>query len=64
MTDWIVDPQRRVVEVWHPGDELPELVTGTLRWRCAAEAPELEIPLPELFARLPGPPSEERAAQR
>jgi Uma2 family endonuclease len=57
-TYWVVDPDRRVVEVWHPGDELPELVTGLLTWRLALDAPELKINLPELFTSLPGLPSE------
>jgi Uma2 family endonuclease len=56
-TYWVVDTDRRVVEVWHPGDDLPELVTGELTWRPAPEAPVLKINLPELFGKLPGPPS-------
>lgn len=52
-TYWLVDPEARVVEVWRPGDEAPELVTGTLRWQVTAEAPVLEIPLAGLFADLP-----------
>jgi Uma2 family endonuclease len=51
-TYWIVDADARLVEVWHPGDEAPELVAGTLRWQVAAEAPVLEIPLPDVFRDL------------
>lgn len=53
-TYWIVDPDRAVVEVWHPGDELAEIVTGDLTWRVAPDAPDLRINLPQLFAHLPG----------
>jgi Uma2 family endonuclease len=52
-TYWMVDLEARVVEVWHPGDEAPEVVTGTLRLRVAATAPVLEIALRELFQDLP-----------
>lgn len=52
-TYWIVDPDARVVEVWRPGDEAPELITGTLTWRPTAETPAVEIDLPALFANLP-----------
>lgn len=53
-TYWIVDHDRRVVEVWHPGDELAEIVTKELVWRVRPEAPELRLDLPKLFAGLPG----------
>ena len=56
-TYWIVDADRRVVEVWHPEDEAPELVTGVLRWRVTPEAPELEIDLGEVWAGLPPEPT-------
>ena len=49
-TYWIVDLDAGVVEVWHPDDEQPEIVTDALRWRVGAEAEELEIDLGELFA--------------
>lgn len=57
-TYWIVDSDRGVVEVWQPGDELAEIVTGDLTWRVAPDAPELRINLPQLFARLPAPRQE------
>jgi len=53
-TYWIVDPDRAVVEVWQPGDELAEIVTGDLTWRVAPNTPDLRINLPQLFAQLPG----------
>ena len=52
-TYWIVDSDARVVEVWHPADSRPEIVTDVLRWRVTAEAAELAIDFAELFARLP-----------
>jgi Uma2 family endonuclease len=52
-TYWVVDAERRVVEVWHPGDEVPELVTDQLRWRVSPDAPECAIPLGEVWAALP-----------
>jgi Uma2 family endonuclease len=52
-TYWIVDADRRVVEVWHPDDDAPELVTEVLRWRVTPEAPELAIALRDVWAALP-----------
>ena len=52
-TYWIVDADKRLVEVWHPDDEAPEIVTDVLRWRVTLEAPTLEIPLGDVFATLP-----------
>ncbi len=52
-TYWIVDLEARVVEVWHPEDERPEIVADVRRWRVGDEAPELAIDLEELFTELP-----------
>lgn len=52
-TYWIVDADRRVVEVWHPEDEAPELVTDVLRWCVTPAAPELAIVLSEVWERVP-----------
>jgi Uma2 family endonuclease len=52
-TYWVVDTDARAVEVWHPDDARPEVVTDRLRWRLAPEAPELVIPLEETFRDLP-----------
>ncbi len=52
-TYWIVDPDARVVEVWRPDDERPEIVTEVPRWRVGAEAEELEIDLGDVF-KVPG----------
>jgi Uma2 family endonuclease len=53
-TYWIVDPDARLVEVWHPDDERPEIVTDVLRWRLAPDADEVAIELGNLFEKLPG----------
>ena len=52
-TYWIVDLEAQVVEVWHPDDERPEIMTDVLPWRVAAGAPELAIDLTSLFKDLP-----------
>lgn len=52
-TYWVVDPDARLVEVWRPDDERPEIVTESLRWRVTPEAPDLTIDLPALFSKLP-----------
>jgi len=52
-TYWVVDPDARLVEVWHPGDDRPEIVTDTLRWRVAPDSDGLVIELRELFENLP-----------
>ena len=52
-TYWIVDPDARLVEVWRPDDERPEIVTDVLRWRVAPGAEELALDLERLFEGLP-----------
>ncbi len=52
-TYWIVDPDARMVEVWRPDDERPEIVTDVLRWKVGAEAEELAIELEKVF-KVPG----------
>jgi Uma2 family endonuclease len=53
-TYWVVDADRAAVEIWHPGEELPEIATRVLPWRVTPDAPELDLDLVRLFARLPG----------
>lgn len=48
-TYWIVDPEAALVEVWHPEDARPEIVTDVLAWRLGQAAPQLRISLAELF---------------
>lgn len=52
-TYWVVDADARLVEVWHPEDQRPEVVTDLVRWRVSPEAPELAIELQQLFGVLP-----------
>lgn len=49
-TYWVVDPDAQLVEVWHPQDERPLIVTDALTWHVAETAPEMGISLAELFA--------------
>ena len=49
-TYWIVDDDARLVEVWHPDDERPAIVTEVLTWHLRDDAPEFRLPLAELFA--------------
>ena len=48
-TYWVVDPDARIVEVWQPDDEGPEIVTDVLRWRVRPDAPLLEIALEDVL---------------
>ena len=52
-TYWIVDPDARLGEVWHPEDIRPEVMTDALRWRVTPDAEEVVIALGELFKGLP-----------
>jgi Uma2 family endonuclease len=53
-TYWVVDPDARMVEVWRPDQDRPEIVTDRLRWRLTPDAGELVIDVPTLFIDLPG----------
>lgn len=53
-TYWIVDHDAGVVEVWHPEDTRPAVVSDSLNWRLEAEMPELIVNLDALFRDLPG----------
>ena len=52
-TYWVVDVDARIVELWHPADQRPEIVSDLLRWRVLPDAPDLEIRLEEIFQDLP-----------
>jgi Uma2 family endonuclease len=52
-TYWVVDPDAKVVEVWRPRQDRPEIVTEALRWRVVPEARELVVDVSSLFAGLP-----------
>ena len=53
-TYWLVDPDAQLIEVWHPEDERPEIVSDVARWRLAPDLPEMHIDVPKLFSDLPG----------
>jgi Uma2 family endonuclease len=40
---WIVDPDARVVERWHPWDERPEIVEGRLAFELPGVVGEIDI---------------------
>jgi Uma2 family endonuclease len=50
---WVVDGHARLVEVWHPEDERPRIVTDVFQWAVIADASEVEILLDCLFTDLP-----------
>lgn len=49
---WIVDLDARLVEVWTPAAERPEIAVTALRWQPDPVAPALEIDLPSLFTAI------------
>jgi len=51
-TYWVVDAEARVVEVWQPDDDRPQIVTDVLHWRIRPDAPELAIALEDVFRDL------------
>jgi Uma2 family endonuclease len=50
LTYWVVDPDARLVEVWHPADERPQIVTGTLTWQPSDDIAPLVVALGGVFA--------------
>ena len=52
-TYWVVDSEACLVEVWHPDDARPEIVTDVLQWRAMPDSPLVSIPLSDLFQGLP-----------
>jgi Uma2 family endonuclease len=49
---WIVDPERRRVDVYRDGADLPVAVTEVLRWQPVEGGPVLELDVGELLADL------------
>lgn len=49
---WIVDPEKRAVEVWTPEDELPRVERERLTWQPAGADAAYEVDLEELFRPL------------
>lgn len=52
---WIVDLDSRAVEHWQPGAEIPEAVTGELRWSPSGAAAPFLLDLPRFFASIDKP---------
>lgn len=48
-TYWIVDPERRCVEVWVPDATFPEIAWAEAVWQPAGAAEPLRVSLAELF---------------
>ena len=46
---WIVDPDRRLVELWTPERELPDIERGEVTWHPAGAAQGFAINLEEFF---------------
>ena len=46
---WLVDPARKVVEVWTPANEFPAIMTDRLTWHPAGAAEPLVIEVAELL---------------
>ncbi len=51
-TYWIVDPDRRCVEVWTPAAAFPAIEWAAVSWRPAGAAEALTLRLEELFRPL------------
>ena len=49
---WIVDPDRRAVEIWTPEDELPQIEREHVTWQPAGATEPCTIVLEELFRPL------------
>lgn len=52
-TYWVIDPDRSVVEIWHPEDQFAEIATKELVWRATPDAPEMVLDLGPVFAPVP-----------
>ena len=51
---WVVDPDARLLEVWRPRDDRPDLVTEELCWRVSPAAAEFRLVVESLFEGMPG----------
>jgi Uma2 family endonuclease len=49
---WIVDPERQVVEIWHPGDQLPRTEPTQATWLPVGAERGFTVSLAELLAPL------------
>ncbi len=46
---WIVDPDQRLVELWTPDRELPDIERGEVTWHPAGAAQAFTLNLEDLF---------------
>ena len=46
---WIVDPDRRLVELWTPSKELPDIEPHEVTWHPDGAAEPFTVELDELF---------------
>jgi Uma2 family endonuclease len=51
-TYWIVDPERRCVEVWTPDAAFPTVEWASVSWQPAGSAEPLQLTLQKLFAPI------------
>jgi Uma2 family endonuclease len=51
---WIIDVDARLVELWRPGDERPEILSERIEWRPSEEYPPLTIEMADLFRQALG----------
>lgn len=49
---WVVDLNRRTVDVWQPGADTPDARAGTLAWQPVAGHAPLVIDVREMFAQV------------
>ncbi len=49
---WVVDPDARSVEVWHPEDDFPVVARDRLEWHPAGAAEPFTLELAELFREI------------
>ena len=49
---WVVDIDARLVERWRPGDQRPEIVTGTLVWEPVGATTAFRLDVDAFFERI------------
>ena len=49
---WVVDLDARLVEIWTPSADRPEIAVAKLSWQASPSAPALEIDLPAFFKAI------------
>jgi len=51
---WIVEPERRLIERWHPDDAEPDVLVASLAWQPLADLEPLVIDVKAFFSRVHG----------